>query len=486
MKSDPRTAGRPLFFLRCLVAVLLSVVPIAVTVGQTATGEATAGETRGVLLSLAKKAIGEEAAGAEAIVDRLLAGAPVAMDATFREEVEASSAVEAARIFGLTLLRSGEAEFYDEGIALLEKAVAGESVLAMEVLAQIHLEGAFGQEQDVDEAVELLKQARLLPGATEAHRLLGDLALAGTGLPKDPVLAIEYYRRGAEAGAVSCLLALHRLFREKDSDFRDVVEAERYGRAAAEAGDSEAMMEMAAFFEGHTDDAPEWLRAAEWLRKAVEGGSSAAGLRLADYHFEGRLGAVDGVEGMRLLRLAAAGGSGEACFRIGEAYKSGKHLPQDPVASTAWFRVGAELGSGASENAYGLAVATGYGTRADPVRAVTSFERAAGKGQLEAFVNLGELHEHGVGVERDLTKAAGFYRQAAEAGVAIAQGKLAELLSSDEARSLGDPLEAAYWAARSVASGRGESKDLADRLRNSLSPELQGQLKEKLDGGTTP
>ncbi len=436
-----------------------------------------------VLVSLAKKANGGDEAAARDLVKRLLALGPVSMDESFENEVAAASPTEAARIFGLTLLRTGQAQFEEQGMSSLEQAVAGGSVLAMEAMAQILLEGRFGRERSVTKAVELLKDARQLPGATEAHRLLGDLALAGTGMPQDPAIALEYYRRGAEAGAVSCLLALHRLFREEGQFPKDLVEAERYGKAAAEAGGAAAIgaaaaWEMGRFYELYASEEPQWLRAAEWLRQAVERGHVEAALRLSDYHLEGRIGAVDSAEGIRLLRAVAALGNAEACYRIGDAYRQGVHLPQDPVAATAWFRIAADFGHPGAENAYGLALATGQGVSSDPAAARTWFERAAKQGSVDAKTNLGELHQFGLGGARDAREAARHFEEAARAGSLLAAEKLARLLSEEAA--LRDLPRAAYWAARAAAGDRTEAVALARDLRGQLSSEQREELDRAL------
>ncbi len=449
-------------------------------------GASDSAGTEAVLVALARKANGGDEASARGLAAAILKAKPVAMDDTFRKEVESASEVEAKRILGVTLLRTGDAALEKQGVSFVDAAIEGQSALAMELKARILLEGSFGFGKSVDEAVELLKTARQLPGALESHRLLGDLALAGAGMPKDAAIALEYYRRGAEAGSISCQLALHRLFREGRELPKDPVEAERYGRAAAETGDAEAAYELGLFYEQFSGETPEWLRAAEWMRTASERGSIPATLRLADYHLAGRLGSINGEEGTRLLRAAANLGSPEACFRIGEAYKNGVHVPQDPVASTAWFRVAAELGNAIGENAYGLALATGYGVRADPAAATEWFRSASQKGNLDAKVNLGEQYHHGFGVERDTGKAAGYLEEAALGGSPAGAHKLAQLLSAEGGRDAGRAVDAAFWAAKAVALGSADAATLAERLRAQLTPversEVDRRLSEKVAG----
>jgi TPR repeat protein len=415
-------------------------LPAGITLGGKPAASATTGTTEPVtkaepdaaalLTALAMKTNGGDEAAAKALTTRLLSDSGAKADAAFAKEVEEATAPEAARILGLTLLRSRKAEFKDEGLDLLRKAVKEGSVLAMEVMARILIEGDFGQEVAIDDAVALLRKARQLPGAAEAHRMLGDLSMSGTGLPKDAAIAIEYYRQGAEAGSIDSLLALHRLFLAGDPVPIDLAEAERYGRAAAERGGAEAALEMAAFYEQHVESAPNWLQAGEWLRRAAERGSAAGARRLADYYLKTTPGFADPAEGIRLLRVAAGLGDGEACFQIGQAYKEGVNLPLDPVASTAWIRIAGDFGLAQAENAYALNLMNGYGVTSNPVEAAAWFKRAADRGLAEAMLNLATLHEQGVGVAVDQGLALKFYNAAVKAGLDEARPRLAQFLAS--------------------------------------------------------
>lgn len=433
-----------------------------------------------LLRALALKANDGNAEVANSLADRLLSAMPARVDPSFAAEVEAAGAAESARLLAMIILRADVPEFRKEGVALLEKAVAASSVAATENLAVVLLEGQYGLARDSVRAVELLRRARQMPGAKEAHRLLGDLALRGEGMPKDAALAIEYYLRGAEAGSIGCRLALHRIYRDKDGGVHDPAEAERQGKMAFDAGSAEAAFEMGNFYEKYVEGAPNWSRAAEWLKKSLEAGYGPAAARLADFAFEGRLGRVDPTEGTRLLREAAGLGDGEACLRLAALYEKGEVLPQDPVASTAWIRIAASFGYGPAENAYGLRLTNGFGVASDPAEAARWFAKAAARGLADAQVNLGLLLENGIGVDADPVEARRLFLAAAETGQGVAQERLARLFSEGADVAGRDPLEAAYWAARAERAGVGGAGDLAAKLRAALPasriPELERRL----------
>lgn len=436
-------------------------------------------DARALIIVLATKANGGDEAAADSLASRLLSGETAAVDRDFEKAVREASSTEASRILGLTLLRSSNQALHPEGISFIKKAVEAESAPAMEVMARILLEGQFGQEKSVEEAVGLLRRARQLPGAKDAHRILGDLSLSGNGVPKDAAIALEHYRRGAETGSVACLLALHRLFRDGEEFAIDLKESERYGAMAAESGDAEAALELSAFYEKHAEGAPDWEKAAKWLRVAAERGYPGATRQLGEYFLTDRLGEPNPAEAIRLFRVAAGQRDGEACLKIAEAYETGKNLPQDPVASTAWVRIGADFAHAPAENTLGLRLITGYGTTSNPAEAVQWFLRSAGRGFPLAMVNLGELHEKGVGLPVNLAEARRYYEEAAKAGNAGAQERLARLLSGTDA-TLRDLPAAAFWAARAAGAGLESAVPLADSLRNELNAAEREQLEKRL------
>jgi TPR repeat protein len=434
------------------------------------------GDPSELLLSLALKANEGNEEKARALADRLLSAMPARVDPSFSLEVEKAGPGESARLLAMIILRSEVADFRNDGMALLEKAVEATSVDATEALAVILLEGRHGQARNPNRAVELLRRARQMPGAKTAHRLLGDLALKGEGMAKDTALAVEYYLRGAEAGSVDCLLALHRLYRDEDGGAYDPIAAERQGLAAVEAGNAEAAYEMGIFYEEYVEGAPNWSRASEWLKKGLEKGYGPAARRLADYAFEGRLGRIDAAEGTRLLREAAGFGDGEACLRLATFYEKGEVLPQDPVASTAWIRIAASMGYGLAENAYGLRLVNGYGVASDPAEASRWFAKAAAQGLADGQVNLALLLENGIGVAPNPEEARRLFLVAAEAGQGVAQERLARLFSEGADTAARDPLEAAYWATQAERSGVKGAAALSSKLRGALTAAQLSEL----------
>lgn len=444
-----------------------------------AAGSQQTEKLRQELQSLMEKANGGDSKAALELADRVMsAGNLDAASALYQKAAQANE-VEAQEKLAMLLLNSSNSALWPTGHSWLDKAVQANSVGAMEQQAIILLNGSHGRERSVDEAVKLLKRACQLPGAKQAHFLLGNLAAQGVGMPKDGAIALSHFQEGAKAGSIPCLIGLHKLYREGGLVKKDLVEAERFARQAADQGNAEGAFEMGIFCEQYRSGGPDWKEAAKWLKVASDRGFGAASTRLASYHINGKLGEANLPEAVKLCRMAADQGDAEACYLMAVFYQEGKALPQDLVAATGWLRLGAERGYVLSENEYGLRLVAGIGVSKDPAQGAQWLLRAAQRGMPAAMVNLGELLLNGVGVNRNPAEGVRMIETAAKANHIGAQQRLAVLLQSGAATGVADPVGAAYWAERGV---RGDKKlaDLAKQLRDALDANQKGELDRRL------
>lgn len=451
-----------------------------------ASAEQVAGQTaeqaeklRQELQSLVEKANGGDNKAALELADRVLTAGNLDAASVLYQKAAQGNELEAQEKLAALLLSSNNPALWPTGHSWLDRAVQSNSVAAMEQQAVILLNGSHGRERSVDEAVKLLKRACQLPGAKQAHFLLGNLAAQGVGLPRDGAIALSHFQEGAKAGSIPCLVGLHRLYREGGLVKKDLGEAERLGKQAAEQGSAEAAYEMGLFYEQFRDGGPDWKEAAKWLKMASERGSGGASTRLASYHMNGKLGDANVTEAVKLCRLAAEQGDAEACHLMGVFYQEGKAVPQDAVASTGWLRIGAERGYALSENEYGLRLVAGIGVTRDPGQGAQWLLRAAQKGMPAAMVNLGEMLLNGVGVNRNPQEGVRMIETAAKANHIGAQQRLAVLLQSGAATGAADPVGAAYWAQR-AANSDPKLADLAKQLREALAEGQKGELERRL------
>jgi len=94
-------------------------------------------------------------------------------------------------------------------------------------------------------------QALAERGVAEAWFNLGILAEDGLGEPKDAALALERYRRGAEAGSVKAQYRLGLLHLDGRLVAADLEQARHWLSLAAGAGDAEAARKLEALDAGH-------------------------------------------------------------------------------------------------------------------------------------------------------------------------------------------------------------------------------------------
>jgi TPR repeat protein len=449
---------------------------------------APAASGKDLFRQLVLSANGNDAKAADALTEQVLATTGQRLVGGLKPERIPQNAAAARELLAKLLLDTGSPALVTMGHSWLDRAVQDESVGALETQALILLNGSHGRERAPEQALVLLRRAKELPGASLAFFLLGRLAAEGIAMGQDNTLSLAYFREGAQADSIPCLVALHRLYREGDIIPRDLAEAEKLGRKASELGSAEAAYEMGLFFELFQGDDPKWDEAGKWLELASQRGMGGASVRLASYHLNGKLGdASDKSKAVALCRLAAEQGDAEACFLLSQLYSTGDGLPLDLVASTAWLRVAADRGHTASQNELGLRLAGGLGVPASFEEATKWFLQASKQGLPAALVNLGEIYQNGAGVERNLKEAMNYYEAAAKANHPGGQLRLALLLQSGAAGA-SDPLGAAYWMAKAAAQDQtGTSTPEAQEavkqlkiLRAALSPSQVGELDRRL------
>lgn len=423
---------------------------------------------------------GENSGEASTLVDRMLAAGLQVPAELITKPVPPNDPGAAQLRIADILFSSGDAAFWPEAHSWLDRAVQNEKAAALERQAEILANGSFGREASPASAIALLKRAIQIPGAREAYFHLGNIAARGVGMPQDGAMAIAYYREGAKAESLRCLIGLHQLYREGSVIEKDLAEAERFGKQAAEKGSAEACYQLGIFYERFAGGAPDWNEAAGWLEKASQLGHGGAATRLASYHYGGRLGdEPDPITSLIWCRKAAELGDAEACFMVSSFYAEGKAIPKDMVASSAWLRLGAQRGHIQSANQLGLRYLTGTGIEQSPVEAVRWFEIAANAGMPAAWLNLSELYLNGLGVQRDRLKAIQLLESAAKANNLQAQERLSRYLSQG-ASGQRDPVGAAYWAARMAKLDQKKGAELARQMEDALSESQKGELKRRL------
>jgi TPR repeat protein len=168
----------------------------------------------------------------------------------------------------------------------------------------------------VAEAVALV-QAKAQTGDKDALDFLGWFYDTGTGLPKDPVKAADYYRRAAEAGSA------HGQW--------------RYG----------VMLDQ-----GEGGLKPDPVAAMQWFQKARAQGFTNAMVSIGVMYSNGRGVPVDHVKARQAYLEGARHRNIGAFYQLGVIALKGEGVPIDKLDAAAWFMIGMTVGDDRAKQAF--------------------------------------------------------------------------------------------------------------------------------------
>ena len=279
----------------------------------------------------------------------------------------------------------------------------------------------------------------------------------GYGTKADSEIAMDYYRKAADAGNsyamvyVACMYELGQDFVKQDLD-----KAFEWYKKAADLGNPEAMIYLGDMYRigkyGMKNDQPDYNMARFWYEEALKNGcidayyslgfmyeeglgadcdyekafeyyqkSSEYGSALAmcrigylyDYGYIG--GEVNSEEAMNWYYKAAKAGSGEAMYCIGSKYEEN----EDYENAKVWYTVAASNDN--SDSMFSLAFLYYYGKYSDEPdyeNALKWFTKAANAGNSYALDMVGNMYMDGKGCEQSFENAKQCFELAVERGSA--------------------------------------------------------------------
>jgi TPR repeat protein len=125
-------------------------------------------------------------------------------------------------------------------------------------------------------------------GDPAAQCNVGVLYLRGEGVPKDPVQAELWFRRGALQGNVNAQVNLAYLYATGPGVSKDPAEAAKWYRAAAEAGHLASQRHLGFLYYTGQGLPRDWEEAARWYSIAADRGHALAQFDLAVMHWRGK------------------------------------------------------------------------------------------------------------------------------------------------------------------------------------------------------
>ncbi len=235
-----------------------------------------------------------------------------------------------------------------EGDKWYKSAADGGSVEAQIWLSEICL-----RDKKTDEAVSWLKKASA-QGSRQAHELLAQCYLSGTGVPKSIIDAYAYLNISNFIGddkpeglaelemkmsPEEKRLGLKRtkeLHVEIDGRIKHSANKQIMIGMALMRGDEPAKYALSSFFQVGPADPTEAVR---WFRKAADQGDPDGQYRLGSAYASGVGVREDKSEAAKWYLKAAEQGLTIAQYMLGHAYETGEGVPKDEIEAYAYFNL---------------------------------------------------------------------------------------------------------------------------------------------------
>lgn len=145
-------------------------------------------------------------------------------------------------------------------------------------------------------------------GDAEAQLQLGNCYENGYGLPRDPVAAVDWYRRAAGQGSDEAQLRMGLCCLAGNGVDKNAAEAVRWFRRAAEQGNAEAQFHLGGCHIVGKGVAEDLRKAVQWYRKAAEQDHPGAQRILSFCYYRGEGVEQDHAEAVKWYRKAAEQG----------------------------------------------------------------------------------------------------------------------------------------------------------------------------------
>ena len=319
-------------------------------------------------------------------------------------------------------------------------------------------------------------------GDRVAQNVLGDCYRTGSGLAKDTVQAVSWYRKSAEQGYAKAQNNLGACYEGGVGVAQDYTQAVLWYRKAAELGFADGQTNLGVCYATGKGVAKDFVQAVSWYRKAAEQGDAQGQFNLGTCYEDGTGIAKDILQAVLWYRKSAEQGFAKAQLNLGYCYQSGDGVTKDLVAAYALWSLAGLTNGDASHNLSILKkmmsrdevtagekrttelqkeFAAKSATKVQPVDPKTreaelkefnNLKEKAGKDDHQAKYKLGVCYANGEGVAKDMTQAVVWYSEAALNGVALAQYNLGICYAKGEGVPR-DLAQAARWYREAALRG---------------------------------
>lgn len=267
---------------------------------------------------------------------------------------------------------------------------------------------------------------RAIHGDAWAQYNYGVCCEKGTGVPRDLVESVVWYRKSAAQGFAKAQYELACYYEKGQGGLAvDLAEATKLYLLAAAQGLASAQYKMGVFYHRGIYVAVDFKEAVKWYHKAAEQGHAEAQYALG-YCYQKGIGVAhpNMEEAIAWYQKSAEKGYAEAQCVLGKYYEE---VTRSFDKAVTMYRSAAENGYAEAQYRLGLCYRRGVGVAQDFKQALLWFTKAASQKFAVAIYEIGRCYELGDGVEINIDQALKYYRTAADYGCFAAKNAVKRL-----------------------------------------------------------
>lgn len=219
--------------------------------------------------------------------------------------------------------------------------------------------------------------------------------------------AFSLFQNAANEGNDIALYYLGLIYENGFSKEKNQRVALDYYRKAADAGNLNAIQYFLTLFEsGSYSNIKDVI---SWLNKAAIKRVPWAYYKLGTLYSTGMESTKDIDKALDFFRQAAQLGDSDAQFHLGEIYHKDNNCKANIAEALKWYQMAAENNHSAAQYVLGDMYELGKGVITNYEKAVYWYTESANQGHKDAQFSLGKMYEQGKGVQRNIKKAITLY-----------------------------------------------------------------------------
>ena len=353
---------------------------------------------------------------------------------------------------------------------------------------------------DISDSEKIIQSLYWLHKSAELGEIRAILRMGNLWMDQIPALSYYWYRKGAIAGNLRCMICLARdiisnlnsynghIYGSEETAFNEAVYwYEQAMNHPEETQPDEIMLELGETYDSNQaflyirNDEERKEKAIYWYKRAAELGNGQAQYILGnkychkhDYDVE-----EDIKQAIYWYTKSADQGNADAQYALGDCYTYRQYCEEpNPTEAFKWYKKAAEqeCADGKFQYKLGRCYERGYGVGQNMGQASECYRKAAEQNYADAQLRLGLFYKDGEGVEKDLSQAVVWFKKAAQSDNADAMSYLGDCYYHGWGAEK-DVMEAFRWYEKAGDTDSYAMRRVADYYLNGEGVWRQDKLK---------